>query len=279
MVRDDPSTGAQGGAEGAGEPRTRRRVLAASTAVLGGGLAGCVGHVLGGHGETHTYLDVHLNASASKYPYPAHGQRLPSMTLPAPLANESVTLTQYHDRDVVLSPFYSHCQGVCARVISAMRSMQTRAEKQGKSDRVQFLAITFDPKRDTPERLRKYADIMHVDLSIGNWRFLRPQTEKRAAEVVHGKFGYFFEKQWKTPTPTGTGHETTASTPAPSRTDTQTAGPDVITPDSEGKYGFTHPSMIELANQDAYVEKSYRDAYPVWQTIYDDLKTLWKREG
>lgn len=262
----------------------RRRVLAATATALGGTLAGCVGSALGGHGGKHTHLDVNLDAPASAYPYPAHGAELPSVTLPDPLSGTSVTTTQFHDRDVVLSFFYSHCQGVCSRVIATLRNMQTKAEQDGKSDRVVFIAITFDPERDTPERLRAYADREHVDLSIGNWHFLRPPTVERAKQVVHGTFGFWFTKQWKTPTSTpgganATRESTTAQTPTPRPTETPRPSDDVITPRSEGRYGFTHPALVLLANEDGYVEKAYRDGYPVWQDLYDDLTTLWHREG
>ncbi|MFB6074926.1 MAG: SCO family protein [Haloarculaceae archaeon] len=268
----------------------RRRFLAGAAAGVGGSLTGCLGTVLGGHGGEHTHLDVDLEAPASSYPYPAHGTQLPDVALPAPLSDTSVTLTQFEDRDVVLSFFYSHCQGICSRVISAMRNMQTRAAQDGNGDRVVFLAITFDPERDTPDRLREYADLMHVDLSLGNWYFLRPPSVDRAKAVVQEQFGFFFTRQWHTPTPTSVPGEDTAtptaggtstppSTPTPYPTATNPPNANVTTPRSEGRYGFTHPALILLANQDAYVEKSYREGHPVWQTIYDDLETLWHREG
>jgi len=240
-------------------------------------LAGCVGTLggLGGTSSAHTYLPKSAMAKkvqSSKLPYPAWGQQLPAVTLPAPLRDTTVTTTQFEGkRNVLLTVFYSHCpkpspnnSAICRKLITQMRNIQADAETNGYADELAFLAITFDPVRDTAERLRTFADEMHVDLNAGNWYFLRPKDHARAEAVVHGTFGIKFEKQ--TPTPQPAGNERGASG----------------TPTTPQNYTFLHSEMLFLVNVQGYVERVYRyesKGNPPWQDRRDDVTELIKQEG
>lgn len=237
-------------------------------------LAGCLGG--GGGGSPHTYLPKSATAKKVKsadLPYPAWGQQLPSVTLPDPLTGESVTTTQFEgSRNVLLTVFYSHCpkptpnnSAICRKLISQMRNIQADAEANGYADELAFLAITFDPVRDTAERLRAFADEMNIDLSAGNWYFLRPPDHARAEAVVHGTFGIKFVKVTPTPTPTAGAGNATATASS--------------TPES---YSFNHSEMLFLVNLDGYVERVYRyesRGNPPWQDRRDDVAALIKQEG
>jgi protein SCO1 len=55
---------------------------------------------------------------------------------------------------VVLYFGYTSCPDVCPTTLSDLK--RTRARLGQQADRVQFLFITIDPERDTPERLQMY---------------------------------------------------------------------------------------------------------------------------
>jgi len=216
----------------------RRQYLGA----IGGGIAalsaGCSAD------DSDTYLDKpDLRAEPSQLPYPVYGQSLPDVTLSDPLAGESVPIGG-DNRDTVVTFFYSHCRTVCPRLISALRNVQAKAVEDDLIDTTSFRAVTFDPERDDAERLRGYADRMNVALTE-NWRFLRPDSPDHARDVVMDEFGVRFERTH---------------------------------PEEMDMYMFSHRSLILLVNADGYVERSYTDSTPSWQSIYDDLKTLRKRE-
>jgi protein SCO1/2 len=84
---------------------------------------------------------------------------------------------------------------VCPAPILWLRREQEAAAEEGYGDQVSFLHITFDPKRDTAEALRKYAGQQGVDLDANKWHFLRPETYEQAQEIHDEHFGLKIEKQ------------------------------------------------------------------------------------
>lgn len=230
----------------------RRTYLRGAGGGLVLGTTGCLGVNLGGGDgsadDSGTYLDrpeLEYDGDLEAFAYPRWSDPLPEATVPAPLHGEDVTTTQF-DAAVVMSFFYSHCNTVCPRLIGTLRNIQTRANEDGYGDDLRFLAVTFDPQRDTADRLEAYADQMNVDLETGNWYFLRPASESRARAVVTELFGVGFER---------------------------------TTPENMDGYMFTHMGLIVLANGDGVVERGYSTTEPAWQDIYDDVSTLCDREG
>jgi protein SCO1/2 len=61
---------------------------------------------------------------------------------------------------------YTTCPGPCPMISSRMSEMQKPLEKTD----VHFVSFTVDPNKDTPERLRQYADRLHAQ--PGRWDFL-----------------------------------------------------------------------------------------------------------
>lgn len=226
----------------------RRRYMELAGTVGIAGLAGC--GALGTGGETtetpnpyaspDTYLDApERDGPPEAYPHPVHGDDLPEVTLSAPLHGTEVTTTQF-DRPVVLTFFYSNCQTACPVLISALRNTQAQVEKDGHSDEVAFLPISFDPQRDTESALREYVDRMNVDREVGNWYFLRPEDRARARAVVDDTFGVLFQR---------------------------------TTPTDMDRYMFNHSTIVLLVNSDGVIERAYRDVQS-WKPLYEDFQAL-----
>ncbi|MFB6130065.1 MAG: SCO family protein [Salinigranum sp.] len=286
--------------------RAYLRTLAAGGAATT--VAGCVGSIGGGSGSPNTHLGEPKSqkADSADLPYPAWGQKLPAATLPDPLTGEDVTTTGFTGRkNVVLTCFYSHCPNVCQQMIGVMRNVQADASQNGYADDVEFLAITFDPERDTAERLKQYADEKNVDLGAGNWHFLRPKSVDRAKAVVTDTFGIKFQKTDAQGHAIGDGGTNgTAETGGANGSDASggangsdasggangndaSGGANGGTP-SDGsdatprQYFFRHIGLVFLVNTDGYVERAYQFAQsgnPPWQDRRDDLKRVIKREG
>lgn len=79
-------------------------------------------------------------------------------------------LSQTRGKVVVLGMIYTHCPDVCPMITARMKQMQQQVAAEGLSGEVFFVTITFDPERDTPEVLRRYAQVYQADLR--NWVFL-----------------------------------------------------------------------------------------------------------
>ncbi|MFQ5951457.1 MAG: SCO family protein [Candidatus Geothermarchaeales archaeon] len=71
---------------------------------------------------------------------------------------EPVSLSDFHGKVIVLSFLYSHCDDECHIIVA--KFAEAAKEFQGtRSEAVVFVAVTVDPERDTPERLREYSRI------------------------------------------------------------------------------------------------------------------------
>jgi len=219
----------------------RRDYLRTATAVgLAGGVAGCAG-VLSGDGNPNVTLgEPDREVDSEDLPYPAWGQQVPAVTLPAPVEDRTVDLRTV-DKPSVVTFFYSHCNTVCPVLISTMRNVHTHSLNEDYADEVAFFPTTFDPERDDADRLRTYADEMNVDADAGNWHFLRPESPDRAKSVVGEQFGVAFERTH---------------------------------PEEMDTYMFTHSALTFLVNADGYVERAYRTKGPEAEQIIDDLETV-----
>jgi protein SCO1/2 len=75
----------------------------------------------------------------------------------------------------VVDFFFSHCPSICPMLSAQMVRVQERVKKDGLSSAVMFLSHTVDPDRDSPARLKEYAELIGADLS--NWNFVTGKSE------------------------------------------------------------------------------------------------------
>lgn len=218
----------------------RRTYLRAAAAAGVLGTAGCLG--VGDSNPDVALAEPDREYASEDLPYPAWGQRVPDVTLPAPIDDREVS-TRTVEKPSLLTFFFSHCNTVCPVLIQSMRNVQTHSIEEGYDDDVAFLPVTFDPERDDAERLRTYAEEMNVSLDAGNWDFLRPESPDRA-KVVGEEFGVTFERTH---------------------------------PDDMDKYMFAHSALTFLVNADGFVERAYRTQSPDPEQLIDDLETVRER--
>lgn len=99
---------------------------------------------------------------------------------------------------------FTSCPDICPATTYNMVQIQNELKRQSifGGDNVNFVTITFDPAKDTPEVLRGYADKLGMDLS--QWTVLR--GEEAATAALAKKFGIAVTKM-----PDGTFVHTTTS--------------------------------------------------------------------
>jgi len=76
---------------------------------------------------------------------------------------------KYRGHLVVVSFIYTHCPDICPMTTNNMQKLQEKLSHDGING-VRFVTLTFDPNRDTPDVLRKYAEIRGI--SFRDWDFL-----------------------------------------------------------------------------------------------------------
>ncbi len=202
--------------------------------------AGCLGSFGGGDSHPNvTMSKPDVNYNISKLPYPGWNQQIPDLTLPAPLENKKISLRDVN-KPSFITFIYTHCKTICPVLVSTLRNIQTHAQNNGYASDVAFMPISFDPQRDDKQRLKKYSTKMHIDQSIDDWHFLRPQSKKRAKTIVTDDFGVHFVKK----------------------------------SNKSKNYMYTHSALVLLVNADGYVERSYRGQSPPQKQMIKDLETV-----
>ncbi|HET9597998.1 MAG TPA: SCO family protein [Anaeromyxobacteraceae bacterium] len=87
------------------------------------------------------------------------------------------------DRLVVVTFIYTHCNKQCPLITSSMARVQRQlGERMGKD--VTFVSVSLDPERDTPERLKEYAQAYKAG---PGWTFVT--GAKADIQAIRRKFG------------------------------------------------------------------------------------------
>ena len=104
------------------------------------------------------------------------GQAVPDFTL-TDQAHARVSLSQFRGKVVALNFIYTSCAlpQFCYRLANHFNVVQRRFQAAMGRDLV-LLTVTFDPARDTPERLAEYAAQWKADPS--RWHFLTGSVEE-----------------------------------------------------------------------------------------------------
>lgn len=74
---------------------------------------------------------------------------------------KAMTLADFKGKPMVISMIFTHCAFVCPRLTADIRQMEQHMGEEG--NKVNFVLVTFDTERDTPERLKKYAGEQNLD--------------------------------------------------------------------------------------------------------------------
>ncbi|MDS0478353.1 SCO family protein [Natrinema sp. 1APR25-10V2] len=199
----------------------------------------------GGRGNSDTVLKP-PERDLSEASHPSYGDELPALSLPDPLAGETISTEQFEGERAVLMTFvYTNCpDGVCPALTLRLRRTQEVAAEEGFSDDVALLEMTFDPERDTESKLRTFANEQGVDAEAENWHFLRPETYDSAKKIMTEDIGLPLKK-----------------------TDAEEY--------DDLEYVFPHFALILLANERGIVERAYPKGSSIDpSTVVGDVETV-----
>lgn len=76
--------------------------------------------------------------------------------------NEEVQLDQLKGKIRLVAMVFTHCGYACPRMVHNMKAVE-KALPANLRDKVGYVLVSFDPERDTPERLEEYAEQNHLD--------------------------------------------------------------------------------------------------------------------
>jgi protein SCO1 len=132
-----------------------------------------------------------LLASGLRSASPASVENGPALAVigPAPgvaltdQAGKPFALESLRGKAVVVSFVYTTCNGVCPATTHSLYRVQQALKEAGLwGKEVEFVSISLDPARDTPEVLSGYARVYDADPSA--WHFLTGPPDKVAKVVA-----------------------------------------------------------------------------------------------
>lgn len=105
---------------------------------------------------------------------------------------------------------YTRCPDICPVTSLEMSKLRNQLIKEGVfGDKIEFITITIDPERDTPEVLQEYAARFQVTSGDDGWKFLRGSEEDTrkladslgflyrdpgSGEIIHSSWTYFMDE-------------------------------------------------------------------------------------
>jgi protein SCO1/2 len=78
--------------------------------------------------------------------------------------NEQVQLDQLKGKIRLAAMIFTHCGYACPRMVDNMKAIEKQLPA-GLKNKVGYVLISFDPERDTPQQLKKYALQKQLDTS------------------------------------------------------------------------------------------------------------------
>lgn len=178
--------------------------------------------------------------AAGSYELPAI-KRVPSFVLTDATGHPISTRAIMAGKVAVVSFVYTACPDRlgCPLASVTLRALQTRLKDAGLDRDAVLLSISFDPGRDTPAQLMKYARAYGADPSI--WRFMTAPSTRVLGSVLEG-YG-----QDRAPVYDERGRFT-------------------------GRYA--HVLKVFLVDQEGYVRNIYSSGFLVPELVVNDIKTV-----
>ena len=108
-------------------------------------------------------------------------------------SGERLTSEDVRGRLVLYSFTYTNCPPPCGNIDATMEAVQDRLnEVELYGNEVEFVTISVDPERDTPQALALHAADLGADPA---WRFATTDNQGALKDIVGGGFHTFYEKQ------------------------------------------------------------------------------------
>ncbi|MWC29534.1 SCO family protein [Paenibacillus sp. MMS18-CY102] len=125
------------------------------------------------------YLYLTYGGSSSDTPKLPVQQAAPDFTMADAISGDQVKFSDASDKVRLIYFYWANCPDVCPPTTQLMSEVQEQLKADGKfGTDVELFSVTFDPVRDTPDAIKKYAGKFDADFS--GWKFLRGEEESTA---------------------------------------------------------------------------------------------------
>ena len=140
----------------------------------------------------------------------------------------------------VLGFIYTHCPDICPMTTHNMYLTERELKKANIND-VKFVALSFDPDRDSPEVLKKFAEVRELDFN--SWTLLT--GEKNTVNELLKRFDV---KAIKTD--------------------------ESVDEEGNSEYSMMHTDRISLIDENGILRKNYKGSTINIEELVNNIKTL-----
>jgi len=141
---------------------------------------------------------------------------------------------------IVMGFIYTHCPDICPMTTHNMYLTEKELKETGIKD-VKFVALSFDPDRDSPEVLKKFAEVRELDFN--SWTLLTG-----GISTVNELLKRFDVKAIKTD--------------------------ESIDEDGNSEYSMMHTDRISLIDETGRLRKNYKGSTLNIEELVNDIKAL-----
>jgi len=140
----------------------------------------------------------------------------------------------------VMGFIFTHCPDICPMTTHNMYLTEKQLNEEGISD-LKFVALSFDPERDSPEVLKKFAEVRELDLK--SWTLFTGEKT-----TVNDLLKRFDVKAIKTD--------------------------ESIDEKGMAEYSMMHTDRISLIDENGRLRKNYKGSTLNIEELVNDIKTL-----
>lgn len=140
----------------------------------------------------------------------------------------------------VIGFIYTHCPDICPMTTNNMYLTEEKLKNDGIND-VKFVALSFDPDRDSPDVLKKFSEIRGI--SFDNWSLLTGNKK-----IVSDLLRRFDVKAFPTDS--------------------------TLMDDGTWQYSMIHTDRISLLDKNGFLKKNYKGSTININELVKDIKYL-----
>lgn len=101
------------------------------------------------------------------------------------LDGHSVKLSDSSGKVRVIYFYFTNCPDVCPPTTLLLSDVQNKLKETGLfGKQVQFISISFDSKKDTPERIREFIQRIPNPIDQSGWTFLRGTSDEQLKKLM-----------------------------------------------------------------------------------------------
>ena len=207
----------------------------------------------------------------------------PELSIPAPTweleshAGGSLSSESLKGKSYIVNFTWTNCRDTCPTLSLQMALLRDRLEEEGLlRERVVLVSISFDPERDTVERLAEYAELFGA--RGGEWEFLTGEADELDRIITRG-----FRVSYRPFTPERGGTSAVEDELAPTL-ESNTGDPSLaeyVGGESVGDFleidesiDFDHQNVFILVDGEGQIRSYYIGVFLDRDEVVEDIKGL-----